>query len=142
MFKGAAMVLAPVGSPNWLRSLLKQPFQITSDFPPIYTSCRRLCNHQNEIYDMGTKILYFQCFVTTDMFLFCKPTIFSGICRFFRDLALGSIKTRFKGFWVFFRKFACDLGFAGTVFIGLLPPEGDFSAHIYFFNELLPPEGD
>ena len=24
----------------------------------------------------------------------------------------------------------------------LLPPEGDFSAHIYFFPELLPPEGD
>ena len=24
----------------------------------------------------------------------------------------------------------------------LLPPEGDFSAQIYFFNELLPPEGD
>ena len=30
-----------------------------------------------------------------------------------------------KASGTFFRKFACDLGFAGTVFIGLLPPEGD-----------------
>ena len=37
------------------------------------------------IYDIGTKILYFQCFVTTDMFLFCKPIIFSGNCRICRD---------------------------------------------------------
>ena len=56
------------------------------------------------IYDIGTKILYFQCFVTTDMFLFCKPIFFSGICRIFRDLAFGSVKTRFKGFWDIFSK--------------------------------------
>ena len=48
------------------------------------------------IYDIGTRILYFQCFVTPDMFLFCKPIIFSGNCRIFRDLAFGSVKTRFK----------------------------------------------
>ena len=48
------------------------------------------------IYDIGTEILYFQCFVTADMFLFCKPIIFSGNCRIFRDLAFGSVKTRFK----------------------------------------------
>ena len=40
--------------------------------------------------------IYFQCFVTTDMFLFCKPIIFSGNCRICRDLAFGSVKTRFK----------------------------------------------
>ena len=28
-----------------------------------------------EIYDIGTKILYFQCFATTDMFLFSKSII-------------------------------------------------------------------
>ena len=50
----------------------------------------------HEIYDIGTKILYFQCFVTTDMFLFCKPIFFSGNCRICRDLAFGSGKTRFK----------------------------------------------
>ena len=54
------------------------------------------CCPQNEIYDIGTEILYFQCFVTTDMFLFCKPIIFSGNCRICRDLAFGSVKTRFK----------------------------------------------
>ena len=50
----------------------------------------------HEIYDIGTKFLYFQCFVTTDMFLFCKPIFFSGNCRICRDLAFGSVKTRFK----------------------------------------------
>ena len=50
-----------------------------------------------QIYiDIGTTFLYFQCFVTTDMFLFCKPINFSGNCRILRDLALGSVKTRFK----------------------------------------------
>ena len=46
--------------------------------------------------NLRTKILYFQCFVTTDMFLFCKPLVFSGNCRIFKDLAFGSIKTRFE----------------------------------------------
>ena len=49
-----------------------------------------------EIYDTGAKIIYFQCFVTTDTFLFYKPIIFSGSCRICRDLAFGSVKTRFK----------------------------------------------
>ena len=89
----------------------------------IYTSCRRLCNLKNEIYDIGTKIIYFQCFVTTDMFLFCKSIFFSGMCHMFHDLAFGSIKTRLKASGIFIRKFACDLGFAGTVFIGPLPLE-------------------
>ena len=56
------------------------------------------------MYDIGTKILYFHCFVTTDMFLFCKPIIFSGNCRICRDLAFGSVKTRFKAFWDIFLK--------------------------------------
>ena len=46
--------------------------------------------------DIGAKIIYFQCFVTTDMFLFCKPMNFSGNCRICRDLAFGSVKTCFK----------------------------------------------
>ena len=50
-----------------------------------------------QIYiDIGTKFLYFQCFVTTDMFLFCKTILYSGNCLIFRDLSFGSIKTRFK----------------------------------------------
>ena len=59
---------------------------------------------QQIIYDIGTNILFVQCFVTTDVFLFCKPVFFSGICRMFRDLAFGSVKTRFKGFWNIFSK--------------------------------------
>ena len=59
---------------------------------------------QQIIYDIGTKIIFVQCFVTTDMFLVCKPIIFSGNCGIFRDLAFGSVKTRFKGFWDIFSK--------------------------------------
>ena len=64
-------------------------------------------------------ILYFQCFVTTDMFL-------PGIAAFFEILLLAVsnhvLKRSLKG--------CC---FSAQI---------DFSAQIYFFNELLPPEGD
>ena len=59
-------------------------------------------------------------------FLFCKPIFFSGNCRIFRDLAFGSVKTRFKAILK-------KLDFSAQV---------DFSAQIYFVHELLPPEGD
>ena len=64
---------------------------ITSNFPWFPQ-----LNYQPNNVDIGTNILYVQCFVTTDMFLFCKPIIFSGNCRICRDLAFGSFKTRFK----------------------------------------------
>ena len=93
--------------------------------------------------DIGTKFLYFQCFFTTDMFLFCKTILYSGNCRIFRDLAFGSIKTRFKAI---LKKlfFSAQIDFSAQIYFfnELLPPEGDFSAQIYFFHELLPPEGD
>ena len=76
-------------------------------------------------YDIGTKIIFVQCFVTTDMFLFCKPIIFSGNCRICRDLAFGSVKTRFKAILK-------KLDFSVQI---------DFSAQIYFFYEHLPPGG-
>ena len=74
---------------------------------------------QNELYDIGTKIIFVQCFFTTDMFLFCN-------CRIFRDLAFGSIKKRFKAILK-------KLDFSAQI---------DFSAHIYFVHDFLPPEGD
>ena len=64
--------------------------------PPAKFQISKLYIWRRLIYDIGTKILYFQCFVTTDMFLFCKPIFFSGNCRICRDLAFGSVKTRFK----------------------------------------------
>ena len=77
------------------------------------------------------------------MFLFCKPILYSGSCRIFRDLAFGSIKTRFKAI---LKKldFSAQIDFSAHIYFfhELLPPEGDFSAQIYFLNELLPPEGD
>ena len=92
---------------------------------------------------LGPTILYVQCFVTTDMFLFCKATLYSGNCRIFRDLAFGSIKTRFKAI---LKKldFSTQIDFSAHIYFfhDLLPPEGDLSAQIYFFNEHLPPEGD
>ena len=97
-----------------------------------------------EIYiDIGTNILYFQCFVTTDMFLFCKPIFISGICCIFRDIAFGSAKTRFKAI-LRKQEFSAQVDFSAQFYFfhELLPPEGDFSAHIYFFHDFLPPEGD
>ena len=85
----------------------------------------RIMLDANELYDIGTKILFVQCFVATDMFSFSKPIFFSGNCRIFRDLAFGSIKTRFKAILK-------KLDFSVQI---------DFSAQIYFFNELLPPGG-
>ena len=77
------------------------------------------------ICDIGTEILYFQCFVTTDMFLFCKPIFFSGNCRICRDLAFGSVKTHLKAILK-------KLDFSAQI---------DFSAQLYFFHELCPPGG-
>ena len=80
---------------------------ITYSIPMMYkdiTSCRRLRNLENEIYDIGTKILYVQCLSPRICFCFVNPQFFSGMCRIFRDLAFGSIKTRFKGFWDIFSK--------------------------------------
>ena len=56
------------------------------------------------IYDIGTQIIHFQCFVTTDMFLFCKPNFFSGNCCIFRDLLLAVSKHDLKPSGTFFLK--------------------------------------
>ena len=66
-----------------------------------------MCNR--EIYDIGAKILYFQCFVTTDMFLFSISIIPEDLETSRRDLAFGSVKTRFKAI---LKKSNFVLGFA------------------------------
>ena len=58
-------------------------------------------------------------------FCFVNPYFLAGCAAFFAILRLAVSKHDLKASGTFFRKFACDLGFAGTVFIGLLPPEGD-----------------
>ena len=70
---------------------------------------------------IGTKFLYFQCFVTTDMFLFLT-IFFSENYRIFRDLAFGNVKTRFKAILK-------KLDFSAQI---------DFSAHIDFFMNFCP----
>ena len=40
-------------------------------------------------------------------------------------------KTRFKAFWDFFQKNACDLGFAAYVFHGSLSSEGDLATKLH-----------
>ena len=97
----------------------------------IYTSCRTLCNLKNELYDIGTKNLYVQCFVTTGMFLFCKSIFFSGMCRIFRDLAFGSIKTRFKGFWDIFSKICVRPWIRRNRFYWTFAPGGRLSYEAY-----------
>ena len=86
-----------------------------------------------EIYDIGTDFLYVQCFVTTDMFLFSKSIFFNGNCRILQDLAFGSVKTRFKPILKIV-EFSAQIDFSAQIyfFYELLPPEGDFSAQLYF----------
>ena len=48
------------------------------------------------IYDIGTEIIHFQCFVTTDMLLFSISIIPEDLDTSRRDLAFGSVKIRFK----------------------------------------------
>ena len=77
-------------------------------------------------------------------YLFVLQThIFNGNCHICRDLAFGSVKTRFKAILKKF-DFSAQIDFSAQMYFlnELLPPEGDFSAQIYFFNEPLPPEGD
>ena len=77
------------------------------------------------------------------MFLFCKTILYSGNCRIFRDLAFGSIKTRFKAILKKLDLSAqIDFSAQSYFFHERLPPEGDLSALNYFFKEPLPPEGD
>ena len=70
---------------------IKVPFQISL-----------MSNH--EISDIGNGIIQFQCFFTTDMFLFCKSIIFSGDCSKSLPPLQSSVKTRFKAFWDIFSK--------------------------------------
>ena len=92
---------------------------------------------------LGPKLYLFSVFFTTDVFLFCKAILYSGNCRIFRDLAFGSIKTRFKAILKQL-VFSAQIDFSAHIYFfnELLPPEGDFSAQHVFVNDLLPPEGD
>ena len=64
----------------------------------LYDFWKKMCilNYTKAIYNIGTEILYFQCFLTTDMFLFSKSIIFSATTTDWRVLSRGSVKTRFK----------------------------------------------
>ena len=77
--------------------------------PPEATKSGARCNSHNDIYDIGTEILYFQFFVTTDMVLFSISIIPEDLESSRRDLAFGSVKTRFKAI---LKKPILGLGFA------------------------------
>ena len=95
----------PVAKPGSSKGPCGTTFQLKDDFPtqntilsaqkapagrisgPKYNLIRpkgpcgtTFCYSQNEIYDLGTEILIFHCFVTKMLESFCKPMIFSGIC--------------------------------------------------------------
>ena len=80
-----------------------------------------MCNR--EIYDIGTNILYFQCFVTTDMFLFSISIFPEDLESSRRDLAFGSVKTRFKAI---LKKFVLGLDSLVGIFYGRLKTQMSF----------------
>ena len=90
------------------------------------------CEHN--IYDIGAnkkkkkkEIYIYISSVLSPRICFCfvNPISLAGRAAFFANLRLAISKHDLKASGTFFRKFACDLEFAGTVFIGLLPLEGD-----------------
>ena len=74
---------------------------------------------------LGPKLYLFSVLSPRICFCFVNPYFLAGPAAFFEILRLAVSKHDLKASGTFFRKFACDLGFASTVFIGLLPPEGD-----------------
>ena len=95
------------------------------------------------IFDIEAKILMLQCNGRNSTQIKPISIIPEDLECYPRDLALGSVKTRFKAI---FKKcvFSAQIDFSAHIYFFhvFLPPEGDLSAQIYFFNELLPPEGD
>ena len=70
------------------------------------------CEHN--IYDIGAKIIYFQCFVTTDMFLFYKPYFLAEIAAFVEILLLAMSKhvlKRSQKSWTFLPRFTFFMNF-------------------------------
>ena len=76
------------------------PSQITFQICKLYF---QRC-YKNVIYDIGTKILIFQCFCIMENHIFSNSIFFRGIGSIFRALSFGTIKTRFKAFWDIFLK--------------------------------------
>ena len=59
---------------------------------------------QNEIYDIGTKILNLQCLNYSQNQTFCKSIIPEDFESSRPLLSFASVKTRFKAFWDIFSK--------------------------------------
>ena len=94
--------------------------------PPL----RSLLVSDREIPDIGTKIIYKTCFVHNSTQIEALVTYSTPFESSRRALYAVSVNTRFKEFWdFFFRTCACDLGFAGTRFLGLLPWRATKFAH-------------
>ena len=74
---------------------------------------------------LGPTLYLFSVLSPRICFCFVNLYFLAGCAAFFEILRLAVAKHDLKASGTFFRKFACDLGFAGTVFIGRLPLEGD-----------------
>ena len=74
---------------------------------------------------LGPKLYLFSVLSPRICFCFVNPYFFAGCAAFFAILRLAVSKHDLKASETVCRKFACDLGFAGTVCIGPLSPEGD-----------------
>ena len=70
---------------------------------------------------LGPKFYIFSVLSPRICFCFVNPYLLAGCAAFFAILRLAELNAS----GTLFRKFACDLGFAGTVFIGFLPLEVD-----------------
>ena len=89
---------------SWIRKVTYVKGIFGNGTGACFDPCYEIRALQNEIYDIGTKILIVQCLNCLQTRLFCKSIIpeDSGITR--RALSNASVKTRFKAFWDIFSK--------------------------------------
>ena len=80
---------------------------------------------------LGPRFYTFRVLSPRICFCFVNPYSLAGCAAFFAILRLAVSKHDLKASGTFFQKLACDLGFAGTVFIGLLPLEGRLNYEAY-----------
>ena len=70
---------------------------------------------------LGPKLYLFSVLSPRICFCFVNPYFLAGCAAFFAILRLAVSKHDLKASGAFFRKFACGLGLAGTVFMDLCP---------------------
>ena len=80
---------------------------------------------------LGPNFYIFSVLSPLICFCFVNPLFFCGMCRIFRDLAFGNIKTRFKGLWDIFSKICMRPWIRRHRFYWIFAPRGRLNYEAY-----------